>query len=122
MEKKDTEALGKRRRAVIYTVSVILVSFLLSLLLMFLANDAFSLTAQSGSTEVVFNEDVGLFKASGILKKAGLIDSRLWFTVYSQLRGKKFTVSAGRYEISNTGGFDGILSALQQNNCEAISL
>lgn len=113
MRKEETEALGKRRRAVIYTVSVITVSFLLSVLLMYLANDAFSLTAVSGSTEVVFNEDAGLFKASGVLKRAGLIDSRLWFTVYSHIRGNDITVRKGRYEISNTGGFDGILSALK---------
>lgn len=103
----------RKKRMIVYTVSVILISFLLSLILMFLANDAFSLTAQDGVTEVFFAEDCGLFKASAVLKKEGLIDSRIWFTLYSRLRGKNGNVKAGSYKISNTGGFDGILSTLQ---------
>ncbi len=115
-ERKQLErkALGKKQRIIIYTVSVILVSFLLSILLMFMVNDAFSLTATPGITEVHFTEDVGLFKASKTLKEKELIDSRTWFTLYSKLRGRGMTVKAGSYEISNTGGFDGILSALSK--------
>ena len=102
----------ERKRIITYTVSVILISFVLSLILMFLINDAFSLTAAGGSTEVFFPEEVSLYKASEALKENGLIDSRLWFTLYSRLRGKNGTVKAGSYNIQNSGGFDGILSAL----------
>ena len=104
--------LSKKQRIIIYTVSVILVSFLLSLVLMFMVNDAFALTATSGSTVVSFTEDVGLFKASKTLKEKEIIDSRVWFTLYAKVRGRNMTVKAGSYEISYTGGFDGILSVL----------
>ena len=97
----------------IYVAAVITLSFLLSLLLMFMVNDAFSLTATAGTTEIVISEDTGLYGASKILKDSGLIDSRLWFTMYSRLRGKTDTVKAGSYKISNTGGFDGILSTFK---------
>ncbi len=113
-KKPERKPLGKKQRIIIYTAAVILISFFLSLLLMFMVNDAFSLTASSGITEVYFTEDVGLFEASKALKEKELIDSRIWFTVYSKLRGKGMTVKAGSYEISNTGGFDGILSALSR--------
>ena len=117
-ENKETrlkrKAISKKKKIIIYMATVILISFLLSLLLMFMANDAFSLTALPGKTEVRFAEDVGLFKASKALKEKGLIDSRLWFTLYSRLRGKGVTVKAGSYEIPNTGGYDGILSALSR--------
>ena len=102
--------LSRGRRAFIYVTAVITVSFLLSLFLMFLVNDAFSLTANVGTTEIVITEDTGVYGASKALKDVGLIDSRLWFTLYSRLRGKHITVKAGNYKISNTGGFDGILS------------
>lgn len=105
---------NRKKRIIIYTVSVILISFLLTLLLMFLVNDAFSLTAVSGKTVVLFTEDAGLFNASKVLKEKGLIDSRIWFVIYGKLRGKDMTVRAGSYEISNTGGFDGILNTLQK--------
>lgn len=108
----NKKTFSRKKRALIYIVSVITASFLLSLLLMFLVNDAFSLTSPSGTTEVVITEDIGLFKASKTLKEQGLIDSRIWFTVYSCLRGKHTPVKAGSYKISNTGGFDGILSTL----------
>ena len=108
---KNKRPLSRGKRAFIYVTAVITVSFLLSLFLMFLVNDAFSLTATSGTTEVLITEDTGVYGASKVLKDKGLIDSRLWFTLYSRLRGKYGTVNAGSYKISNTGGFDGILSA-----------
>ncbi len=106
------KSLSKKQRIIIYVVAVILVSFLLSLLLMFMVNDAFALTATAGSTVVSFTEDMGLFKASKTLKEKNLIDSRIWFTLYAKIRGKNMTVNAGSYEIPYTGGFDGILSSL----------
>lgn len=108
------KSLSKKQRIVIYTVSVILVSFFLSLFLMFLVNDAFALTATAGSTVVSFTEDIGLFKASKVLKEKELIDSRIWFTLYAKIRGKNMTVNAGSYEIPHSGGFDGILTSLSK--------
>ena len=112
MEKVKNVKRG--RRAIIYTATVILTSFLLSLFIMFLVNDMFALTAAPGSTEIYISEDVTLFKASKTLKESGLIDSRVWFTLYSSLRGRNGTVTAGSYTVSGTGGYDGILNALME--------
>ncbi len=111
--KKEMTSGKRKKRTAVYIIAVILVSFLLSLLMMFLVNDAFSLTAVSGQTVVILDRDQSLYKASKTLKKEGLIDSRLWFILYAELRGKNKPVKEGRYVLQNTGGFDGILSAFQ---------
>ena len=116
--KKSKKRLSRGKRVFIYTVSVIFTSFLLSLLLMFLANDTFSLTAAAGTTEIVISDDTGIYGASKVLKDTGIIDSRLWFTLYSGLRGKNDTVKAGSYKISNTGGYDGILNTFKSNGVD----
>ena len=114
MNKNQNEKVKSRgKRAFIYTASVILSAFLLSLILMFTVNDAFSLTATAGTTEITVPRDTGVYGVSKILKDSDLIDSRIWFTLYSRLRGKGDTVKAGVYKISNTGGFDGILNTLK---------
>ena len=110
---QNKRRLSRGRRAFIYVISVTLCAFLLSLLLMFAVNDAFSLTAVAGTTEISVPSDMGVYGVSRILKDSELIDSRVWFTVYSWLRGKTDTVRAGVYKISNTGGFDGILNTLK---------
>ena len=115
MEKVKDKNTKRKHTVIIYVTSVILTSFLLSLVIMFLVNDTFALTAVPGSTEVYISEDVTTYKASKTLKESGLIDSRVWFTLYSRLRGMTGRISAGSYTVSNTGGYDGILNALKNN-------
>ena len=116
MERTEKQSRGAKRGKLIYITSVLLSSFLLSLLLMFLVNDTVALTGGSGSTEVTVSEDMSVFRASGVLKESGLIDSRIWFTVYSGMRGKVGTVRKGSYLISNSGGYDGVLRAFSEQS------
>lgn len=95
-----------------YFLTVLTVSILLSAAFLFLANDAFAITA--GTQDVTVNIPLGASQkqVGQILKENGLIKSRLWFDTYLALRGKKLSVNGTDFVINKGSGFDGIYRTL----------
>ncbi len=103
----------KKKNRFIYFASVIAVSAVLSALLIFLANDAFAITAESGEESIYVSEGDGAREISGALKRSGVIKSKTWFRTYLAVRGKSLDgVKEGSYTVSKTDGFDGIYRRL----------
>lgn len=103
----------KNKNRLIYLASVLSVSFILSVLIIFLANDAFAITAKSGEESVYVSEGDGAGEIASALKKSGVIKSKTWFRTYLALRGKSLDgVKTGSYTVSKTDGFDGIYRRL----------
>ncbi len=106
----------KKKNKLIYFASVLAVSLALSVLLIFLANDAFAITAKSGEETIYVSEGDGAGEIASSLKKSGVIKSKTWFRTYLALRGKSLNgVKEGSYTVSKTGGFDGIHRRLTGN-------
>ena len=106
----------KKKNKFIYFASVLAVSLALSALLIFLANDAFAITAKSGDESIYVSEGDGAKEISAALKKSGVIKSKTWFRTYLAVRGKSLDgVKEGSYTVSRTDGFDGIHRRLTGN-------
>ena len=89
-----------------------LVALMLSGAAVFLANDAFALTADGGKTEIVIPQGANGEDAAKILKENGLIRSKTWFKLYNRLRGRELKVKSGTFAVPNGSGFDGIVRIL----------
>lgn len=99
----------KKKNRFIYFASVLTVSLALSALLIFLANDAFAITAKSGEESIYVSAGDGAKEIANALKESGAIKSRTWFRTYLAIRGKSLDgVKEGSYTVSKTDGFDGI--------------
>ena len=82
---------------------------LLSLVLMFLACDAFALTKPEGTVTIELTDKPDTDSLADKLKENGLITSKLWFKTYLKLRNKDFeSTEPGSYDIPLGSGFDGI--------------
>ena len=95
-----------------YAIIITLCAVALSALFLFLANDAFAITAKNEDVQVEIPDGATLREASAILKENGLIKSRAWFSAYLALRGKNAQCVGGNYVLNKTIGFDGIYRAL----------
>lgn len=99
-----------------YAAAVAVCAVLLSALVLFLANDAFAITAKNEETSVTVSDGDTVWQASAALKKSGLIKSRAWFSAYLALRGKGKECVGGNYVLNKTVGFDGIYRAITSGN------
>ena len=95
-----------------YAIIITLCAIALSVLFLFLANDAFAITAKNEEALVEIRDGATMREASAALKENGLIKSRAWFSAYLALRGKNANCIGGSYVLNKTIGFDGIYRAL----------
>jgi len=95
-----------------YFALVLVASLGLTALAVFLANDAFALTAPDGEAEIIIPPDCSKSELADTLKENGLIKSKLWFNTYLALRGKSLNVEADTYLVPYGSGFDGIVRIL----------
>ena len=103
---------GKYGKIFKYAASVVICAIVLSAIFLFLANDAFAITAKNEEATVTVEDGASVWEASASLKKSGFIKSRAWFSAYLALRGKRNDVVGGSYVLNKTVGFDGIYRAL----------
>ena len=97
-----------------FFLGAVALALVLSVIICFLADDAFALTAEDGEVTLVFTETASAGEAAKLLKSEGLIGSKLWFRTYLRIRGRKLTVSPGTYTIRRSAGFDGIYYPLSK--------
>lgn len=91
------------------------IAAVLSLLAVLFVREVFALSAdgQTGEAVTVTAEhDFDTKEAAAILKQNGLIKSETLFRVYSAVRGKSRTFSAGEYTLSPSAGYDGLIFRL----------
>ncbi len=99
-----------------YIFAVIGAAILLTLLAVFAVNDAFAITATSEPVTVHIPENSTKSEISKILKKEGLIKSRLWFSAYTALRKKEVKSTQEFYTLPKNSGFDGICLTLKSGS------
>lgn len=103
----------KKRNIFLYLALLLSVSATLSAAVIFLVNDAFAVTAESGEVYIRVCEGDGAREIADSLKRSGAVKSKTWLRVYLALRGKSLDgVKSGGYTVSKTGGFDGIHRSL----------
>jgi UPF0755 protein len=95
-----------------YAIIITVCAVILSVLFLFLANDAFAITAKNEEVMVEIPDGATLREASAVLKENGLIKSKTWFSAYLALRGKNANCVGGNYVLNKTVGFDGIYRAI----------
>jgi len=91
-----------------YAIIITLCAIALSILVLFLANDAFAITAKNEEALVEIPDGATMRQVSAVLKENGLIKSKAWFSAYLALRGKRNESVGGNYVLNKTVGFDGI--------------
>lgn len=91
-----------------YFLLVLASSILLTPVVLFLANDAFAITAEDKEVEISIPEGADDGDIAKILKENGLIKSKLWFRAYLSLRGKELAPFGSSYTVPLGSGFDGI--------------
>lgn len=89
---------------------------MLAAALVLLANDAFAITATDEEVTLTVPSECSKKEAAKILKDNGLIKSRIWFSLYTSLRGKSVSPEKGSYVIKKSGGFDAICQILSGGN------
>lgn len=110
---------GNKRRSGIGTGGFVLlclgIAAVLSVIAILFVREVFALNARGSTGEAVkinaetdFNTD----EAAVILKENRLIGSKTLFRLYSRLRGKYGTFSAGEYVLSASAGYDGLIHVL----------
>lgn len=103
----------KIKKVILYLATVVSVSAVLSSLALFLINDAFAVTAESGEVTVSVSEGESARDIARSLKRSGAVKSGTWLRIYLAMRGKSLDgVKSGSYTLSKTGGFDGIYRCL----------
>ena len=95
-----------------FIIIITAISVVLSALTLFLLNDAFAVTADNTTVTVQIPANAKKSDVSNVLKEQGLIKSRVWFHIYTALRGKKIAPKQDIYYIPKNSGFDGICRIL----------
>ena len=91
-----------------YFITVFLVALLITGAIVWLANDAFAITAPNETAVISIPEGSSAKEVTKLLKDNGLIKSGLWFRTYLALRGKDISPKGDVYRIPMSSGFDGI--------------
>lgn len=91
------------------------IAAVLSTLAILFVREVFALNRrgrEGESVTVITEKDITTDEAAVILKENRLIGSAVLFRVYSRLRGKNKTFSAGEYTLSPSAGYDGLIHRL----------
>ena len=100
-----------RKGFVLYLLSIVAASFVLSFLVIMAANDAFALCKESSECKVVLDSDTTPSKLARELRDVGVIEYPPVFTAYSALRGHEI-FSSGEYKLSSDMSYDEIFAVL----------
>ena len=95
------------------------VALALTAVIVFLADDAFALTANDSEVEISIPKGSTDAQIAQVLKDNGLIKSKLWFNAYTKLRGRSLTDTGDTYVIPTGSGFDGIYRILTYGSPES---
>ena len=106
----------ERRGGLRFILICLAVSAVLAAAVILSAREIFALGAsrQTGeSVEIEFAGETALRDVAVTLKRNGLVGSGTLFRLYSAIRGKSGAVAAGKYELSPSSGYDGLLFRLR---------
>ena len=91
------------------------VAAILSILTVLFVREVFALNERGRKGETVvltLEKDTDTDEAAAVLKENSLIGNETLFRLYSRLRGKYKTFSAGEYTLSPSAGYDGLIYRL----------
>ena len=111
MEKGQRKGMG----AGVFILICLGIAAVLSVLVILFVREVFALNGRGRSGEAVkitAETDFDTAEAAVILKENDLIGSEMLFRIYSKLRGKYKTFSAGEYTLSPSAGYDGLIHRL----------
>jgi len=100
-----------RKGFVLYLLSIVAASFVLSFFVIMAANDAFALCKEGVECEIVLDSDTAPSNLAMTLRKSGIIEYPPVFTAYSALRGHELFPS-GEYKLSSDMSYDEIFAVL----------
>ena len=99
-EHRPRKKRKKRFSVPIYLAAVVLGSMLLAGIGWLLANDLCAFDKPELTAEVTIEQGDSLGKVAGKLKKAGLIDCKLFFMMYGTVTGAMDKIDPGTYELN----------------------
>ncbi len=108
-EPGTSTALSSLVKAVIYIVSVLVFSGMLSYFIITVGNDIFAFVKKDAEITLSIEEGTGVKELGTILEENGVIKYDWAFNAYAKLRDKNPTLVAGEYTVSPTMNYDQLL-------------
>ena len=108
--------LYRKRNTLRFLLICLTVAVVLSAAVIFLSREIFALGSDKRTgegSEIIFERDFSVSEAAKALKRNGIIGSENFFRLYAAIRQKNGGFAAGKYVISPSFGYDGILFRLR---------
>lgn len=118
-EKARSGERGAFNGTLAFILICIAIAVVLSAIIILFIREVFAISTPpdtDANVTVELESDVGVSELADVLKKNGLINSRALFSVYSVVRGKTREFAAGKYVLSPTLGYSGLLRAVSGGN------
>ncbi len=111
-------ALSSLVKAVIYIVSILVVSGFLSYFAIVVGNDVFALVKSDEEITITIGEKTSVKKLGKILEKNGVIEYAGVFDFYAKIRDKNPALVAGEYTVTPSMNYDQLLRVFAKNTNE----
>ncbi|MDP4152344.1 MAG: endolytic transglycosylase MltG [Bacillota bacterium] len=103
-------------RTFIYAMTILLISLILSVFIISVANDALALSKPDSAVEVNINRGASTGEIASSLKDAGVIKYKFAFKIFTQMTKNDGKFKYGRYELNTKMDYLGIITALKKTS------
>ena len=108
-EEDSESALSNVLKSIIYIVSVLLISVLISYFVIVFSNDVFAFVKDDYVAEITVDDTLTTRELSKILHEQGIIRYPSMFRMYHAFRGYGDEYKAGEYSVSANMGYDALI-------------
>ncbi|MBE6636947.1 MAG: endolytic transglycosylase MltG [Ruminococcaceae bacterium] len=103
-------AVSSLVKAIVFIVSILVISGFLSYFVISIGNDVFALVKQDNQTEISIDDHTTIEQLGVILEDYGVIEYAEIFNLYAMLRGRNSELVAGTYTVSSSMNYDQLIA------------